>query len=536
MRNLWLAVILILGFSLRLFWLPQYPSGFTPDEAAFGYNSYSLINTGLDEWGVPAWQLPFTNLRSFGDYKLPLYSFLSVPTVKIFGLTEFAVRLPNALLGVLAIAVIYVFSRRLFPASPAGLLAAFLLAISPWHIQLSRGAFEANLITFFLPLGLALLLSRRSVMAAAIFGLNFYSYHSARYLTPLLLGLTFLIYPRLLTKKFMVILLIVVLPGLYSLVGGGSARSADVAIFHPTDSWASVVDRRYAATVLGLPDPLSRIFSNRPLSFLSLFIGNYVSYFSPQFLFTQGPGEATYGLIPGHGVIYYLELPLLVACLVMFIKHPSRAHLLLFGCLLLAPLPPALAKGVGFAANRAALMAPLLSVMSAVGFSYLLTRFLPHRRTILFSLTGLLSLSLVFFLENYLFHAPYSFSRSMLSGRQQAIQLSRGLFAGFPEIRVSRSLSEPHIYVAFYLAVDPSVYQAAAKGWSEPAKHFGFLDQMDGYRLGKFRFGNLFPDQKNLPPALLIGLASDFPASSKPIYTVSYLDGSPNIQISASSL
>src|SRR3989344_6433819 len=89
---------MILGLVLRVTWLTKYPAGFTPDEAAFGYNAYSILQTGKDEWGTPWWQLFFTNMRSFGDYKLPLYTFLTIPSIKIFGLSEFATRLPNAII------------------------------------------------------------------------------------------------------------------------------------------------------------------------------------------------------------------------------------------------------------------------------------------------------------------------------------------------------------------------------------------------------------------------------------------------------
>ncbi len=164
MRNgkLWiLGIIVILAAGLRLIGLDKYPAGFTPDEAAFGYNAYSLLKTGHDEWGIPFWQLPFTNLRSFGDYKMPLYAFLTVPSVTLFGLNEIAVRLPNAILGILAVVVIYLFGRKLTGNKNTAQIAALMLAISPWHMPLSRGAFEANLITFFLPLGIYLYLQKK---------------------------------------------------------------------------------------------------------------------------------------------------------------------------------------------------------------------------------------------------------------------------------------------------------------------------------------------------------------------------------------
>lgn len=152
MRHIyWLIPVVVLGLVIRLFWLDKYPTGFTPDEAAFGYNAYSLLKTGHDEWGLPFWHLFTGNLESFGDFKLPLYAFLTVPAVKFLGLTQSSTRLPNAILGSLAVPVLYCLSRtRKFPRS-ASLFAALLLALSSWHISLSRGAFEANLITLFSP-------------------------------------------------------------------------------------------------------------------------------------------------------------------------------------------------------------------------------------------------------------------------------------------------------------------------------------------------------------------------------------------------
>ena len=105
----------------------------------------------------------------------PLYAFLAVPTVKIFGLTEFAVRLPNAIFSVLAIGAIYLLANKLFPDQELkiknlklkiGNIAAAILSVSPWHIQLSRGAFEANLATFLLPMGIYFFLESHPFLSA----------------------------------------------------------------------------------------------------------------------------------------------------------------------------------------------------------------------------------------------------------------------------------------------------------------------------------------------------------------------------------
>jgi len=88
-----LVLILFIAALLRLGNLGGNPPGLTPDEAALGYNAYSILKTGRDEYG----QILPVVFKSFGDYKPELYVYLTVPSVAIFGLTEFAVRFPSAL-------------------------------------------------------------------------------------------------------------------------------------------------------------------------------------------------------------------------------------------------------------------------------------------------------------------------------------------------------------------------------------------------------------------------------------------------------
>ena len=88
-----LVAALLLGFYLRIHNVANMPNGLTWDEAALGYNAFSILKTGRDEFGK---FLPII-FKSFGDYKPGLYVYLAVPSVAIFGLTEFATRLPSVL-------------------------------------------------------------------------------------------------------------------------------------------------------------------------------------------------------------------------------------------------------------------------------------------------------------------------------------------------------------------------------------------------------------------------------------------------------
>ena len=140
-----LLLILLLALLIRCWNINTLPS-LNPDEAALGYNAYSLLKTGLDEHGVP-WPIHF---KSFGDYKPGGYVYLSLPFIKIFGLTPLAIRLPNLIFSVLTIFILYRLVLILTLDFRLSLLSSFVLTLSPWHIHFSRGAWESNTALFFI--------------------------------------------------------------------------------------------------------------------------------------------------------------------------------------------------------------------------------------------------------------------------------------------------------------------------------------------------------------------------------------------------
>ena len=521
---------LVIGFVLRVVWLDRLPIGFTPDEAALGYNAYSLLITGRDEWAQPFWQLFFTNLRSFGDYKPPLYPFLAVPAVRFFGLHEFSVRLPSAVLGTLSIAGVFLLTGRLV-SRPAAVVAALAMAVSPWSIQMSRMALEANLVTVFLPLAIYAWISRRYAIAVVMLVIGFYSYHSARLITLLVLPLLTVVYPSRRALPALLLAAFLLFPGLYSLTGQGSARGADVAITNPTDSWTGVADRRFTARISGLPDVWARAFSNKVTFTISEFTKNYLSYLSPQFLFTSGAGESTYGIIPGRGLLYYIELPLLAAAMLAIIKRPSKSHYLLLALLLVSLLPPALAKGPGYAANRAAAILPFLMALSSAGLMYLHKKLSAYHLPLTAFLVTAYSLLFAFFLEDYVYHSPRVLARGMNYGVKEAV--TRALQLTGPDLlQISRSLSEPHIYLAFYQATDPIVYQKDISRYADfPSQGYKFMDQLGDYSIAGIRYGNLRLSSAGRRE-ILVGRPGDFPAGYPEHFHLDYPDGTPSITVS----
>ena len=195
-------LILVLAFFLRFYKLGEVPISLDWDENSNAYNAYSILKTGRDQYSN---FLPLTN-RSFDDYKPPLYMYLNIPSVVIFGLTPFAARLPSAIFGFLTVPLVYLLTKKLFEKENIALLAAFFLAISPWHLQFSRVGFEANVGLFFAVAAATFLLyalfSKQEngnlkksflwAISAIFFGISLYSYHAQRVFLPILF-LTFAI-------------------------------------------------------------------------------------------------------------------------------------------------------------------------------------------------------------------------------------------------------------------------------------------------------------------------------------------------------
>src|SRR4030066_322174 len=143
--NIILLLIIILSAVLRLWNLNKIPPGLTPDEAALGYNAYSILKTGRDEYGKI---LPVI-FKSFGDFKPGFYIYLTVPFVASLGLNEFAVRLPSALAGILGVWLIFLIVKEInnlekIKIKNLEIISALMLALNPWHIHFSRGAWEIN--------------------------------------------------------------------------------------------------------------------------------------------------------------------------------------------------------------------------------------------------------------------------------------------------------------------------------------------------------------------------------------------------------
>jgi len=521
-----LTLVILVAALLRLVGLGAYPVGFTPDEASFGYDAWSLLQTGQDQWGGN-WPLVF---KSFGDGKLPLQVYLLIPSIALFGLTEFAVRLPNAIFGVLAVWAIYLLVKRIFKNKQLALMSAFLLAISPWHIPLSRGAFEANLTTFLMPIGIYWFFKikdnpRYIYFSALALGLNLFSYHSARLVTPLIVG--YLIIQSWTKRKpnkniflFSSVFGFFIIIAAATMFFGAGDRIATSTIFGIDPPTAA----RFNSLMSGLPSSIARLLYNKYLVMSELFLSQYLQYFSWEFLFLEGPRESTYGMLPGVGVFYLVEAIFIFGLFLNLKKLKEHAWLLVW--VFLAPIPAALSIGPGHAANRAVIMLPAFVILMAVGWQNIQTVFKKYALRINLSFVLLLFMSLVLYLETYFVQQRYVSAPDMFFGTNKLFSYLEDVDQNYDQIVVSKSLSEPHIFYAFYTKLDPTKFQEASEAWDFKERGLSWVDQLPEYNLGKYQFNNfvyqdILKASNNL---LLVGKPEDFPLDLKPEKIIRYPD------------
>jgi 4-amino-4-deoxy-L-arabinose transferase-like glycosyltransferase len=446
-----LLMIVCIGGFVRFYGLGENPVGLFRDEASTGYDAYCLLETGRDQYGevFPLFA------RSFGDYNESLYRFLVVPSVYLFGLTEFAVRFPAAVFGTLTILIFYFLVRLLFDER-IGLTVAFFLAVSPWHIGFSRVGFRAILFPFFFSLGFLFFLKfsqkflgdhdpfyknghgrRRQesyliIFSSIFFSFSLFSYSSARVYVPLFLIVLSVLYFKELKASCreaavagIILVVVLVVLGSYWLSSKGMAR-AGATVATDVGAW----------------------------------VKNYISYFSPNFLFFKGDTNLRHS-IQGVGQLYQLEILTVIAGLIglitTFIKSKDRKWLVLAAGIILYPVPAALTEPGH--ALRSIIGCFWLPMLSAYGL-YWWVDLIKKKSLRVFVIVGvLLTLFAGFFSfgRNYFIDYPYYSWFHWDYGWKQAVAISKQ--KNYRTIYVSNYFFLPHAFILFYTKYSPREYQ-----------------------------------------------------------------------------
>lgn len=514
-KNIFLIILFFLAFSLRFYKLGQIPYSLDWDENSNAYNAYSILKTGRDEYGA---LLPLTN-RSFDDYKPPLYMYLNIATVKIFGLTPYAARLPSAVFGFLTVPFIYLLTKKLFKDEKIALFSAFLLAISPWHVQFSRVGFEATVGLFFAVAAITAFLygltNKRYLITSAVFlGISAYSYHAERIFVPLLFIASFILFKKEILKSskkylflFAILTIIIALP---------------LAIFIPP----KVIIARFQVTT-GRPrledidksikfqyqdnlSKFSKIIHNRRLIISQTLFDNYLSHFSFNFLFTQGDDNLRHH-IGRMGMLYLFELPLILFGVFSLLKNKNQSTIFVLTWLLIAPIAATPATPNPHANRALPMIIPLIIISS-----YSLTKVLKAR----FYFKNILCYFYLFwivwsffsYIHNYFIHYPFEKAAFWQYGYRQAVEESEKIKNDYDKINVDPSIEQAYAFWLFNTKYDPKEYQKTGSRFHFDKYYFFAKPPQAGTK-------ELF-------------IATYIPSGFEEVKTIHYPDGSQAIQIS----
>ncbi len=524
-----LAVIFIAAF-LRFYQLGSNPPSLTWDEVAWGYNAYSLGIDGKDEFGK---FLPITYLESFGDYKPPLYAYLDVLPVKILGLNEFATRFPSAFFGTLTVLLTFFLVRRIFQKSKQkdtlALLSALFLAISPWHILLSRAAFEANVANFLIVFGIWAFLEgvdRRRwvfVLSAASFALSFYVFNTARVDSPIIVLLLAVAFRQKLwemkktTALAIVVGLIIFLPTFKFLLSSQAAlRYEEVNIF----SDPSIVKTANQEIANDGNAFWSKIIHNRRVLYSLSFLKHYFDNLSPNFLFITGDGNPKFS-IQTVGQMYIFDIVFLVGGILFLIKKKEGYWWLLPLWLLIGIFPAALARETPHALRIESSL-PTFQIITAYGFLELTGKIKKYKKPAVTLLFVLLFLNFAYFYHSYFYNYPSTYSGEWQYGYKQSIAYVKSVEANYDYIQVTGALGRPYIYYLFYTKTRPFDYRKTAVIKRDA---FGFVTVLG---FGKY----LFPTDYNYnlsktKKVLYINTPYSLPKNIKKLKTFYLLNGQP---------
>ncbi len=504
--KLFLVIIILVAIFFRFYNLSQVPPQPSVDEVSIGYNAYSILKTGADEYGT---KFPIL-LRAYDDFRPALYTYITVPFIKLFGLDIFAVRLPSAILGVLGVIGTYYLVKELITNvkkfSPPNWriqfsiseIAALLLAVSPWHIYLSRLGHEVNASFTFLIFGLLFFFRFLNkgkwnlVLSALFFAFSFDSYQSTKIIIPFLtIALLILFYKKLLKEKIIVLFsaivgMLIITPILLSSFDENALiRFKGTSLLGNSPSYFEKVLERSSINRQN-NDLLGLAFDNRKVASILLISNAYLSHFDPVWLFSNKGDEPFKS--PGVGLMYLFELPLILLSFLFLLRSGiSKKNIALIMTLgLIAIIPASLTTGYPHG-MRAFSLLPVPQILGGIGLISLLG-FLKSRRLQVgvFGLFFFLTIiAILWFYHSYFVLLPRELGHHFQYGVVTAFEETGKIEGNYDKIIVSNKerLFESYMFYLYSNKYDPIIYQK-----SGGTKSGGFAKE---HKIGNYVFGDI---------------------------------------------
>jgi len=487
-KKIILILIFLLALFLRTYKTSSIPHFLNRDEADIGYNAYVLLKTAKDEH---AKLLPFF-FESFGDWKMPVYIYLTIPFIFLFNLSIFSVRFLSGLAGSLTVILVYFLVKKTFPKNKnLSIIASLLLALSPWHIHFSRQAYEVNLALFFISMGSLLFFKKKYLLSLAFFIISLFTYHGTTlFVLSLYLFLVFISKTKSFFKsKQFYYFLFLALIFFLSQLGGKKAikdKFLQTTVFRDKSIY---LEKIFLIKQAHKSDRLTaNIFHNQAVEGFLSYSENYFSSLSLPFLFFGNDLNARFLIGKKSLRLNYLVLiPFYFWGLFLIVKKRKRVELFWLFWYLSIPILPSFLVRTPSGFRNFGQVIPLIVIIS-LG----LDSFIVFCKKLKFSYLVFIILSLVWFgdilkiSENYINHVnggyDYYYKEIIDNFNYWENKRNKPLI-----LKITKPEFSPYIFTAFYQKIEPS--------W--------FLDNVEWYPLddegfrhvksitSKYQFGSI---------------------------------------------
>lgn len=535
-----LIAIMLFSLFLSIYKLNEVPPCLNSDEIAYGYNAYSIAQTGADEHGN---FLPL-RLRSFEDFKLPLYTYILIPFIKLIGTNDLAVRFPNIILACLFPILFYSILKKLFAHDGIAtsssttrprndniaLVGAFLVSFSPWIYLLSRQAHEGVLCAFLILLGINGLLNyqkegktRCFYMGNLFIFLSAFAYHPGRVLL-IVIGLIQAVsfwsvsdrisafktrdpisrFMASRVTKTLLILMLIIIPFFLDFVYG--ANRVNNLYFFNNQGFALRINEMVG-------EDANRLIHNKGVEFVKELTNRFLYQLSPEFLTITGDRNIRFGY-PGISNINIIEYLFVFIGLYYLFKNKSKYRGPILVLLFISPLVNAL-TWQEYSLNRTYFMIfPILAIV-AYGVVNLFEDLVRSRRDCFPAMVGFLAMTM----GAYLFYSFMSWEfyfnhyskralviRGWQCGNKEMAQYVGKNYNDFDKFYITKKNGQPYIFLLFYNQVNPQQFLKTRK--MSAIDEFGYT-QVNSF--DKFNFSFIY--DPNMKKTVFIGYPEDFTGS-----------------------
>ncbi len=441
------AIVLSAGL-LYLSHLKESPPGFYIDEALPGYSAYSILKTGKDEYG---YTLPLV-FRFYGSYNPPIFTYLCVLAIQLWGLSVVTIRVVSALAGVLCVPVMYLLLKELkITKSIYVILSGTLLfAITPWLVFYSRIGYEV--VVAFLLLLLGVFFSVKSIKSPKWLFLSFiflslstYAAYAERFVAPLyILGFIILLRKKLKLKIILLSLALAALtqlPNIYLLT--------TPAFFPKSNLFAQNLAPQAEKIMHIVPFPLRLV-----LSFTREFSSQYMEYFSPRSLFFV-PDPDRQRSFPDISVFFSWMFVLFIPGLYkLWKKRKKIKSKIIILLLVISPLPAALTHDP-FSTHRALPLLLPFSLIMTLGMAAIYSK---YRKAVIFAFPLIIIFSLLLLWRCVFVTLPNERAKYWMSGLENLSQIIKN--NPHETFIIDQTRIKPvYANLAFFLHYNPAIFQ-----------------------------------------------------------------------------